>query len=200
MLRIFSSIAILTVLASTLFSQVGAVQSVPKPVDMKLLIIAATAAEPSFTALQAFLDQIGIPHDNIILSAAAKIPANLPALNDAVKGFYQGIILTTGNLAICDTTGKCQSALSGAGWAALDNYAINFGVRTLSYYTFPEPRYGLTLLRGVDTTTSPGTVSLLPAAASIFSYLNVNNPVTVSNAYTYLAIPQAAAGEVTTPL
>ena len=38
------------------------------------------------------------------------------------------------------------------------------------------------------------------AAATYFPYLNQKNSVAVSNAFVYLALPVAAAGETTTPL
>ena len=162
------------------------------PRDMKLLVIAADGTEPSYAAIRAILDQIGVPYDAVVLTQTG---GALPPLNNMSKGFYQGIILSTGNLATC-TTNPCTIALPAAGWAALDKYAANYGVRTVSYYTFPDPRYGITWS---GFAAPGGSAAFLPAAAGIFPYLNRNNPLTISNAFLYTAVATPGAGETTTP-
>jgi hypothetical protein len=52
----------------------------------------------------------------------------------------------------------------------------------------------------VDTVGTPTTIQLLPAAAGIFPYLNSDNPIKLSAAYSYLAKPVAATGETTIEL
>ncbi len=174
----------------------------PKPVDMKLLLLTGSGTEPAYLALKGYLGQIGIPYDAVVLAPPSGPAGALPPLNDAGKtrGFYQGILLATGNLSVCDAAGACRDSLSDIGWTALDTYAATFGVRTLSYYTFPQAKFGLSLVRSVNATATPDNLTLLPAAAPIFSYLNVSNPVKVTNSYAYLATPAPATGETTTPL
>ena len=165
-----------------------------KPVDMKLLVLSADGTEPSFEATKSFLDYMAIPYDAVILKTTP-----LPALNDASKGFYQGIVLSTGNLALFNGT-TWGSALTTANWALIDNYMTSYGVRVASMYTFPEPRYGLAMVSALSPTpTSPLQVSFPAAAAAIYPYINRANTVPVTYAYTYLANATPATGETTTP-
>jgi hypothetical protein len=182
------------------YSQAAAPPLALKPVDLKLLVLTGSGTEPSFTAIQSFLNAIGIPHNDVVLAPAGGSAVPLPPLNDATKGFYQGVILATGNLAVCDAKGVCGSALSDADWTALDTYAASFGVRTLSYYTFPNPRYGLSYVSALNTTTTPGKLTFAAAASAIFPYLNLTHAFTVTNSYAYLATPISAVGETTTPI
>jgi hypothetical protein len=132
--------------------------------DLKLLVLSADGTDPSFAAIQAILNQLGVPYDAVVLT---KTGGALPPLSGTLKGNYQGIILSTGNLATC-TTNPCSIALPAAGWNALDVYAASYGVRTLAYYTFPDPRYGISWT-GVATPT--GSATFVPAAGSVFPYL-----------------------------
>lgn len=168
-----------------------------QPRTMKLLLIAAVETEPSYQSLRSFLDTLSIPYEVYL---AAKPGATLPPLSDATtgKGNYQGILLASGNLGVCDP--NCRSALSVEDWTALDNYSRDFGVRTVSYYTFPEPRYGIAGTGFVTTDVTPASIAFAPAAAPIFPYLNRANPLTLQYAYAYLATPAPAAGETTTPI
>src|SRR5437870_2549342 len=173
----------------------GIVPSDPYPVDMKLLILGTDGTEPGLAALKYLLDYLGTPYQVVLLAAGQ----SLPPLNDGIKGFYQGIILTIGNLGICNPT--CHSALSLDGWVKLDSYARNYRVRVVSYYTFPEARYGLAPVSAIGTTDqAPGMVNLTPAGAGIFNYLRPTAPVKVMWSWTYLAAAVAAPGETTTPI
>src|SRR5262249_19679766 len=118
----------------------GILSLLSKPRDLKLLVISADGTDPGYAAIRAILDQIGVPYDAVVLT---QTHGALPALETSSKGLYQGIILSTGNLATC-TTNPCSIALPAQGWTTLDKYAAQYGVRTLSYYTFPDPRYGIT--------------------------------------------------------
>ena len=68
-----------------------------RPVDLKLLILATTGEESGLAALRSFLDYEGTPYD--VVKVANGQP--LPPLNDDRKGFYQGVILTLGDLGVC---------------------------------------------------------------------------------------------------
>jgi hypothetical protein len=183
---------LLTFLLLGFFAPIG---FAARPIEMKLLVIAATGSEPSLAAIRSFLDHLGTPYE-IVLPGQGQ---PLPNLDDGTKGNYQGIILVTGNLGICDP--DCHSALTPQQWAQLDAYTATYSVRTLSYYTYPEPRYGLQFRDTLLTTTqAPATVSLTPDALSVFSYLRQNRDIPVAGAFAYLADPISAAGETTTPL
>ncbi|MEP6536333.1 MAG: hypothetical protein ABJF23_13485 [Bryobacteraceae bacterium] len=161
--------------------------------EMKLLVLAADGTEPSLLAIQAILSQMGVPYDLVVLT---KTGGALPPLNDSFKGYYQGIILATGNLATC-TTNPCSIALPPAGWVALDKYAATYGVRTVSYYTFPDPRYGIVW---TGASAPGGAAAFTPAAAAVFPYLKRTAPVPITDAYLYLAAAAPGAGETTTPI
>jgi len=175
----------------------GVIHAVATPVDMKLLILATDGTEPGLAALQFFLDYLGTPYQVVLLANGQP----LPPLDNGVKGFYQGIILTIGNLAVCNPA--CHSALDVNGWAALDSYTRNYHVRVASYYTFPEARYGMAYVLGSGmgtTDQAPGLANLTSAGASVFNYLQPNATVKIAWAWTYLATAVAANRETTTPI
>jgi hypothetical protein len=177
--------------AQTLFGATPGTQ----PRDMKLLVVTVDGTEPAFQAITFFLDYLGLPYQTVLAKTQP-----LPPLSDAAKGYYQGIILANGNLGICDATG-CHSALSANDWTTLDAYTINYKVRLVAYYAWPEARYGLTAVGALSTSdASPATASFTSAASTVFPYLNTANPLKIANAYLYLAKPAPAAGETTTPL
>ncbi|MBV8551436.1 MAG: hypothetical protein JOY54_09055 [Acidobacteriaceae bacterium] len=177
------------------------------PQTMKLLVIAVDGTEPTYAAITAFLDQIGIPYDSYkSVCRLSSTPCPLPTFNTSpTNANYYGIVLTIGNLAYCNSSGTCQSTFSTADWAAMDSFTAAFGVRTLAYYTFPQPRYGLTFAGAAvsTTTTSPVNVTLTSGQAlakTTFSYLQPTASIPVENAYMYFATTEAATGETTVPV
>ncbi len=165
-----------------------------QPRDMKLLVVAATGAEPGFAALKFFLDHIGIPYQAVVRATEP-----LPALTTAAgKGNYQGVILATGNLGLCDPT--CRSALTAAEWLALDTYTRDYGVRTVAYYAWPEARYGMAPISGFSTDAAPAPMTFTSASANVFRTMNRSNKLDLRYAYYYSAQPVAATGEVTSPI
>ena len=167
-------------------------------IDMKLLVIAADGNETDYPAIVAFLQQIGIPYTTLM---AAQTTLTASMLSDgAGRGYYQGIILTTGSLIYDAGGGNWVSALTDAEWQILQQYEANFGVRQLTSYTAPYApyTYGLNLVDVVDTTSTPLQATLTSAGQSIYSYLNVSSPITFKNAWVYRAT--VADPAVTTPL
>ena len=67
------------------------------PIDLKLLVISADGQETDFAAITTFLNQIGIPYDTLIASQRQLVPSML--WDGVSHGYYQGILLCTGNLA-----------------------------------------------------------------------------------------------------
>ncbi len=166
-----------------------------QPLRMKLLVLAASGSEPSLSAIRSYLDHLGTPYDVVVPGQGQA----LPVLDDGTTGNYQGIILVTGDLGVCNPT--CNSVLSPDDWARLASYAAAYSVRTLSYYTYPQSQYGLKFRDVVVTTASaPASITFTPAAASIFPYLRQDQSIPVSGAFLYLADPVVAPGETTTPL
>jgi hypothetical protein len=205
--RIVRSLGAATVAATN--SAAGVKANAPR--EMKLLVVALDGNEPDYAALKFYLDTLGIPYQTAITlkrgagnSAPSTFP--LPALTDSTgaKGLFQGIILTDGNLGYCygpSDSPTCESTLSPADWATLENYCRDFGVRLVSYYTYPEARYGLAFDHAVAATdANPLYASFTAAAAPVFPYLNTANPVKLANSYVYYATPAPGAGETTTPI
>ena len=166
-----------------------------KPLEMKLLILSTDGVEPELIALKTFLDYQGTPYEVVRLA----LGESLPSLEDGNRGFYQGVVLSTGNLGVCDPA--CRSALPPSGWTTLETYARDYAVRIASYYTYPEPRFGLTYTSGVAPVTGIALSAKLTAAgAQVFPYLKPEAVIPVSNAFVYLSKATLAAGEETVPL
>ena len=190
-------IAMANALSGSANANVSVAALYKKPVNMKLLVLSADGNEPSFAAIKFFLDHIGIPYTAAIVSQTG-----VPALSDASRGFYQGIVLASGNLGYAGPLGW-GSALSATDWTNLDNYQIAYGVRVVSYYTWPEARYGLTLSGSTgysNTPAAPGKLSLTAAGGPVFPYLVPTNQLDVVYAYYYPSTVVPAAGETTTPI
>ena len=169
----------------------------PTSIDMKLLVISADGNEPVFAGIKSILNQIGVPYDTLIATAT---PLTAQTLSDGVgAGRYQGILLATGNLGYEASPGVYQSALTAAQWQMLWQYEANFRVRQVTLNTYPggaPDNYGLTLYSAVDTTSTPIQASLTTAGQQLFGYLNPANPVSIKNAWTYLATPVSSTNPV----
>ncbi len=180
-------------------------------VVMKILVVDGNAAETSYQAITTFLSQIGVPYDAVVLSditpnASGNRLDGLTLSNPGTgQGQYQGIILTDSTFGVCNPT--CSSLLSTSDWSKLDTYAIQFSVRVVSYFTWPEARWGLVALdSGANYTTGNALKATLTSAGSaVFPYLNSANPIAVagdstSGIWAYRAATTAGTGETTTPL
>lgn len=171
----------------------------PKPltsisaIDMKVLVLAADGTESDLPAITQALDYLGMPYT---VYAATKTPNGLTQdkLIDATKsthGLYQGIILTTGTLAYTPDGGTTWlSALSPTEWTTLTNYEIAFGIRQVSWYTYPNADFGFGSINGTADWTASTTVPFTTAGRTVFgSYANTATPLKITGAYTYLASP-----------
>jgi hypothetical protein len=190
------------------------------PIDLKVLLISANGQEQyDFDALKAELDQIGIPYDVLLgaqhtlngtpYSSLASVLSNGVPPAQGGHGYYQAIMLTTGNLSYSPDGGTTwTSAFSSADWATLWQYEAAFKIRQVTNYTYPSgwpSNYCLSLAPSVyvNTTITPLNTTLAPAGASLFGYLNPASPVTIRYSWTYLAYPDpsnAANGNTLTPL
>jgi hypothetical protein len=169
----------------------------PTSIDMKLLVISADGNEPVFAGIKSILNQVGVPYDTLI---ASQTPLTAQTLSDGLgAGRYQGILLSTGNLAYEASPNNWQSALSQAQWQMLWQYEADFRVRQVTLYTYPAgapDNYGLTPINAVDTSGAPLQASLTTAGKELFSYLNPANPVSISDAWTYLVKPISSGNPV----
>lgn len=161
-------------------------------VQLKLLLITATADESGYEAMKAFLSRIGVPFDTLVASTTDLCA---PQLQDvAGLGNYQGVILTTNNLAFYDGT-NWASAFSATEWQLLSDYERIYKARQVTLYTFPDgSNTGLVYTGYADTTSVPLNATLTTAGKSVFSSLNPNATIKIQYAWTYLA--QAIEGAV----
>lgn len=185
----------------------GVPGEVVDPVHMKILVLTATADDLTLPAIKQALDYLGTPYEVMVTAPVPTDPStnrlasklsDLP-LDTAINGFYQGIILTTGNLTYSPDGSSFFSGLNAAEWASLWAYEAKFSIRQVTWYTFPTQDYGFTgSPSAIDTTTSPLDVPFTAAGREVFgSYLKTTTPLPIRNAYTYLDRPLDAA---TTPL
>ena len=112
--------------------------------DLKVLVIAADGNEADLPAIQQILDYLGTPYT---LYVAGKTPGGLTnsKLIDPANSshtYYQGVILTNSYLGYAPAGGGWQSALTAAEWTTLYNYETIYGIRQVSWYTYPTPAEG----------------------------------------------------------
>jgi len=163
-------------------------------IDMKVLLLTASASEPSFQAWQAQLRREGVPFDQLI-ATPGHTPITAATLSQTLAGGidearYQAVIAAVGGLPRCDENG-CASALAPEEWAALAAYEQTFHVRQLSAYTFPTPDYGLNW----PTSSGPldgAETSLTEAGRAVFPYLQGTVQIGVGT-YGYEATPLEGA-------
>ena len=183
----------------------------PAAVALKILVVDGETTEISYQAITTFLNQIGVPYDAVVLSnitpdASGNRLSGITLSNSATgQGQYQGIILTDSTFGLCNPS--CSSLLSTSDWSKLDTYATQFSVRIVSYFTWPEAKWGLVAAdSGASYKTSNALqASLTAAGAAVFPYLNGANPIPVagnadSGVWAYLAMPTAGTNETTTSL
>jgi hypothetical protein len=191
-----SACSLLIVIALLLVLGVTAPAGAANTLDARVLVLSADGNEPSLGAIRQTLDYLGTPYVTWI---AAQRPGELTTaqLSAGTRGFYQGVILTTGELGYSPDGVSFVSALSAPEWTALRTYERTFGVRELSWYTFPSAAAGFASYTAVDTSTTPVSAGLTAAGRTVFAYINAANPIVIRQAYAYLAQPLNAN---TTPL
>jgi hypothetical protein len=160
-------------------------------------VIAAEGEDATLAAIRQVLDYLGAPYTVYV---AGRTPGGLTPdkLSSGCHAHYQGIILTTGDLAYETQGGGTQSALTDVEWQTLREYETRFGVRRVAWYAYPTPEYGLQNPKGVDASEDPIEAEYTGAGADVFSYANADNPLTIEGLYAYLA--ETADGARATPL
>jgi hypothetical protein len=160
-------------------------------VDMKILVLAADGGEVDLPWIKQALELNAVPYT--VYQAAPQPPlpstdrlAALLADLPSCHAFFQGVILTTGSLSYTPNGGVTwMSALTTTEWQTLHSFETNFGVREISWYTYPNADYGFQAPSG--TTGNPTATTLTAAGRAVFPYINSANPITVANSYIYLA-------------
>jgi hypothetical protein len=145
-------------------------------VEMKVLLLGATGAEPSFRAWRLALSQVGVPFEAIALRAGR---SQVSFVGMGGHPRFQALILATG--ALFDV------ALSKAAQEELEVLEREFGVRRLTVYAFPGPAHGLqapTWAGPLDRVNA----SLTPSGRRVFPYLRGPLPIDPGS-WGYLAAP-----------
>ena len=165
-------------------------------IHLKLLVITAVRSDPNLEAIVALFNQLGIAYDTLIATEQALTQAQLWQGREA---FYQGVILTTGNLLYWNVQADCwQSAFDEAMWQLLWHFERRFALRHLVLYavgTAPET-YGLHFGELITTDTLALPLLFTEWGRCLFSDLN-HAGLVVSGAPVYLAQPM---DEATIPL
>lgn len=164
--------------------------------DLRVLVIAADGKETTLPAIRQVLDYLGTPYTVYV---AGHTPGGLTPdkLSEGCRAFYQGVILTTGDLAY-DAGGEgTRSALTDEEWTTLKSYEARFDVRRVAWFAYPTPEYGLQNPQGVNTSEKPIEVSYTGGGEDVFSYVNPDNPLILKDTYAY---PAEQANGTVTPL
>lgn len=163
--------------------------------DAKILIVSADGTEPVLGSIRQAADYEGVPYT---LYIASQHPGGFTPslLSDGDRhAFYQGIVLTTGTLAWNSSAGW-TSAFNSNEWQTLWDYQARYRVRTVIAYAYPTTDLGYGTPTGVDASASPISTQLTSSGRSVYSYVNASNPITITNAWTYLAAPSGAGNDV----
>ena len=161
----------------------------------KVLIVSADSTEPVLGWIRQAAQHEGIPYT---LYIASRSPGGFtPAMlsDGGNHAYYQGIVLTTGNLAYFNGT-AWTSALNATEWQTLWDYQAKYRVRTVIAYAYPTADLGYGSATGVDATTTPIAAQLTSSGRSVFPYVNASNPITITKAWTYLAPTEGTGTDV----
>ena len=167
-------VVVLLSLCCALLAMASSAASAAQRIDMKVLLLGASGAEPSFLGWQAELRREGVPFDQLV-ATPGHAPITAATLSQTLAGGieearYEAVIVAVGQLPRCEE-GGCVSALAPEEWAALASFEQTFNVRQLTAYTFPGPEVGL------NWPTSSGPLdgdeaTLTTAGQAVFPYLN----------------------------
>lgn len=150
----------------------------------RILVVSADGNEAALPAITGLLARLGEPYT---LWVASQHPGGLTSdkLTDGYYAYYQAVILATNELGVNDN-GTWKSALGDAEWQTLRSFEATFGVRQVNWYAYPDADLGYGPAAATTATVS-GTWTT--AGRQVFGYLNLDMPVAIRNAYTFLARP-----------
>jgi hypothetical protein len=160
--------------------------------DMRLLIVSSDGTEGSLELIKGALDYMGMPYDVWICT---QHPGQLTPdrLANGSHGFYQGVVLTTNDLAH-RVNGSLASALAQAEWDALTAYEGAFGIRQVTWYTYPDADHGFEDPDAMGPMAGAGLdARYTSAGAAVFPYLATSGTLKIHDLYTFLARPAAGS-------
>ena len=178
-------------------------------VQMQVLVLGDDVNDYSYKSITTHLTVLGVPYvgiplDTVTPDSKGNRLTNIAFTNPTTgQGLYQGLIYTDRTFSPCNPT--CTTLLTNTDWTTLSNYISQYNIRVVTYYTYPDPKWGLTPVSGAGYSSSnPLQVKLTSAGASIFPYINAANSIPVAGSggpiWAYKANATAAAGETTTPI
>ena len=192
----YASRPTLTLMVALLVAVLGGVSAKPAKAalagtstDLAVLVVGATTNDAALPAIRQALDFLGTPYTVHVASAQ---PGSLTAqkLFSGTRGFYSSVMLTDSQLAYSPDGTTWTSALNTAEWAALNQYAADFGVRQVNWSGYPTPETGFNWpTAAFDSTGNAARGTWATAAKASFPYLITANQFAVSNVWTYLATP-----------
>ena len=145
-------------------------------VAMRILLLGQTGREPGFEAWSRSLTRAGVPFDAIVL-AERHAPVSITTPSGIVC--YQALILAK--------EGLIDSALDAEQRGALERVEHDLGLRRLTAYAYPGPRYGLTAPIWAGRLDSL-SASLTARGLELFPYLRGPLPID-DGTWGYLAPP-----------
>ncbi len=159
------------------------------PIDLKVLVISPEGKDANLPAIKQTLEYLGTPYEVYVPTQTPGGLTDRKLWDGVVHAYYQGVILTNGDLGYQDTSGNWASALSAEEWANLWEFQDAFDIRQITWYTYPSAKYGFEApSAGFDTSTRPLSASFATAGNPIWDkYVNTSNPVKIDNAYAYTA-------------
>jgi Concanavalin A-like lectin/glucanases superfamily len=162
--------------------------------DLRMLVMSADGGEADLPAIQTALDYLGAPYDTYV---ATDHPGGLgpSVLANGCHGNYQGILLATDNLVHQQSDLSFAAMLTPDDAQTLATYEATFGVRQVTWYTFPTPDLGFNPT--VDASGDLRNATLTPRGAQVFPYLNAGASIPIQYSWTYLTTPLDGS---TTPL
>jgi hypothetical protein len=145
-----------------------AVMASDKTVDARVLLLAGTGTEPTYTWWKSMLTSEGVPFDAVVTRDSAPITA-ASLRRTATAGRYESIVLATGSLTDCSVS-PCADTMGPEAWTALQAYEKEFAVREIGGYGWPSPAYG-TEWGGDCGNKSEMTFTVTAAGAATFGDL-----------------------------
>jgi len=149
-------------------------------IEMRILLLGSTGAEPAFRAWSDWLARAGVPFDAIEMDGAR---SPVVIVDEAGNARYQATILAD-ELA--------EAALEPSQRTALERLERELGVRRLAAYAYPGPEHGLTPPVWAGPLESV-SATLTPSGREVFPYLREQLPIDAGS-WAYLAAPAARGG------
>ncbi|WP_030437157.1 hypothetical protein [Actinoplanes subtropicus] len=154
-------------------------------VALRALVVATDSNDFGVPTLTATLDRLGVAYD-VLYDATTTVTTDTLVRSDGV-GRYNAILLTN-SMQLYASGGSYLTGLDSSEWNILWAYERNYGVRQAalytSYGTWPED-YCLQSAGETSVGDTPLNVSLTPAGAGVFDYLQPTATIPVQQSYVY---------------